>query len=96
MHPCRQVKKNFGGKGSARVLEANTGVVVCTIEKANSLINRMLEEHCLSSLSCVMVDELHMVSKLCSSWVLSMCCAHVAGFEKTTSLINYMLEGRCL
>lgn len=61
---CREVKKNYGGKGSARVLEANTGVVVCTIEKANSLINRMSEERCLSSLSCVVVDELHMVNPL--------------------------------
>ena len=58
------MKRNYGGKGSARVLEANTGVVVCTIEKANSLINRMSEERCLSSLSCVVVDELHMVSLL--------------------------------
>lgn len=61
---CREVKKNYGGKGSARVLEANTGVVVCTIEKANSLINRMSEERCLSSLSSVVVDELHMVNPL--------------------------------
>ena len=61
---CREVKRNYGGKGSARVLEANTGVVVCTIEKANSLINRMCEERCLSSLSCVVVDELHMVTPL--------------------------------
>lgn len=60
----REVKRNYGGKGSVRVLEANTGVVVCTIEKANSLINRMSEERCLSSLSCVVVDELHMVSFL--------------------------------
>lgn len=58
------MKRNYGGKGSARVLEANTGVVVCTIEKANSLINRMSEERCLSSLSCVVVDELHMVRSL--------------------------------
>ena len=57
----REVKRNYGGKGTTRVLEANTGVVVCTIEKANNLINRMSEERCLSSLSCVVVDELHMV-----------------------------------
>ncbi len=63
----REVKRNYGGKGSARVLEANTGVVVCTIEKASSLINRMSEERCLSALSCVVVDELHMVRLLPAS-----------------------------
>ena len=35
--------------------------MVCTIEKANTLINRMLEEDALHKLSCVVVDELHMV-----------------------------------
>ena len=64
---CREVKRNYGGKSTTRVLEANTGVVVCTIEKANNLINRMLEERCLSSLSCVVVDELHMVGPVQNS-----------------------------
>lgn len=37
------------------------GVIVATIEKANALVSRMLEEECLEQLSCVVVDELHMV-----------------------------------
>lgn len=37
------------------------GVVVCTIEKANALVNRLLEEESLTQLCCVVVDELHMV-----------------------------------
>lgn len=37
------------------------GVVVCTIEKANALVNKMLEDDTLSQISCVVVDELHMV-----------------------------------
>jgi DNA polymerase theta len=36
-------------------------VIVATIEKANTLVSRMLEEECLEQLSCVVVDELHMV-----------------------------------
>jgi DNA polymerase theta len=36
-------------------------VVVCTIEKANTLVNRMLEEDSLAQLGCIVVDELHMV-----------------------------------
>jgi len=39
----------------------NTGCIVCTIEKANTLVNRLLEDNMLGSLSCVVVDELHMV-----------------------------------
>lgn len=75
---CREVKRNYGGKSTTRVLEANTGVVVCTIEKANNLINRMLEERCLSSLSCVVVDELHMVWPVQSSISANTTCTALA------------------
>ena len=68
---CREVKRNYGAKHTVRVLDANTGVVVCTIEKANALINRMSEERCLSLLSCVVVDELHMVSLIAANLVLA-------------------------
>lgn len=39
-------------------------MAVCTIEKANSLINRLLEEGRLSELGTIVIDELHMVSTL--------------------------------
>lgn len=46
---------------SHTLFTANTGVVVCTIERANILINRMLESNELEMLSCLVVDELHML-----------------------------------
>eukprot|EP00047_Mylnosiga_fluctuans_P016256 m.53110 g.53110 ORF g.53110 m.53110 type:complete len:1528 (+) comp6444_c0_seq1:1-4584(+) len=40
----------------------DTNVIVCTIEKANGLINRIMEEKLVDYLSCVVLDELHMIS----------------------------------
>ena len=44
---------------------------VCTIEKANTLVNRLLEQGGLGQLSCIVVDELHMVS-LCKRSLASL------------------------
>lgn len=40
---------------------AAVDIAVCTIEKANSLVNRLMEEKKLSSLTCVVIDEMHMI-----------------------------------
>jgi DNA polymerase theta len=50
----------YSGKG-AEISAESTGVVVCTIEKANALVLRLLEGEDISLLSCLIVDELHMV-----------------------------------
>jgi DNA polymerase theta len=40
---------------------ASVDVAVCTIEKANSMINRLIEEKRTGEVSCVVIDEMHMV-----------------------------------
>lgn len=49
----------MGSNGTAAIREFN--IAVCTIEKANSVLNRLLEERATGQLSTVIVDELHMV-----------------------------------
>lgn len=59
---CRQVLGLYSSKGGDRDLDGETtGVVVCTIEKANALILRLMESESMGMLSTLIVDELHMV-----------------------------------
>nr|CDS23045.1 DNA polymerase theta [Echinococcus granulosus] len=51
----------MGGVSPAGGL-ASVRVAVCTIEKANNLINRLIEEEHLSDLGIVVVDEMHLIS----------------------------------
>uniref|UniRef100_A0A5K3F6N0 POLAc domain-containing protein n=1 Tax=Mesocestoides corti TaxID=53468 RepID=A0A5K3F6N0_MESCO len=41
---------------------ASVDVAVCTIEKANNMVNRLIEDERLSDLGLVVVDELHLIS----------------------------------
>ncbi|CAM9111170.1 unnamed protein product [Pylaiella littoralis] len=56
-----QVRALHGVKGGGDLKRAQ--IAVCTIEKANGLINRMAAADELHELSCLVVDELHMIGE---------------------------------
>jgi len=60
-----RVLRHFGGSGGG-IPKSGTGqtyLVVCTPEKANALVTKMIEQQRLKDLKCVVVDELHMVQE---------------------------------
>ncbi|KAL8063378.1 hypothetical protein ABFX02_01G023200 [Erythranthe guttata] len=61
LEPVDKHVRSFYGNQGGGTLPKDTSVAVCTIEKANSLINKLLEEGRLSELGTIVIDELHMV-----------------------------------
>lgn len=47
-------------------------IAICTMEKANNLINRMLEEGCLSDVGAVIIDEMHLLGDSSRGYLLEL------------------------
>ncbi|KAG0620039.1 hypothetical protein M758_4G184200 [Ceratodon purpureus] len=61
LEPLGKRVRGFYGSQGGSSLTKDTSVAVCTIEKANVLVNKLLEEGRLSELAILVIDELHMV-----------------------------------
>ena len=57
-------------------------VAVCTIEKANGIINRLLEEKAMNTLGLVVIDELHLLGDASRGYLL----------ELSVTKIQYMCQ----
>ncbi|KAI4316161.1 hypothetical protein L6164_024167 [Bauhinia variegata] len=67
----KHVRSYYGNQGGG-TLPKDTSVAVCTIEKANSLVNRLLEEGRLSEMGIIVIDELHMVGDPSRGYLLEL------------------------
>ena len=78
----KHVRSYYGNQGGG-TLPKDTSVAVCTIEKANSLINRLLEEGRLSEVGIIVIDELHMVLVISSiiGWLCVSRLMHECGYS---------------
>ncbi|KAL6260260.1 hypothetical protein P5V15_007793 [Pogonomyrmex californicus] len=72
---------------------AATQVAIATIEKANSLVNRLMEENDLDSLGAVIIDELHLLGDPNRGYLLELLLTKLKYMTLHNNDINIQLIG---
>ncbi|XP_018400080.1 PREDICTED: DNA polymerase theta [Cyphomyrmex costatus] len=72
---------------------ATTNIAVATIEKANSLVNRLMEENDLSSLGAVIIDELHLLGDPNRGYLLELLLTKLKYMTIHNNDVNIQLIG---
>lgn len=66
------VRAFHGGSNGYASFDEDVDIGVCTIEKANSIFNTLMEERRLEELCCMVIDEVHMVGDIDRGYVLEL------------------------
>ncbi|EDV42218.1 uncharacterized protein Dana_GF17871 [Drosophila ananassae] len=80
-----RVEGFFGGYNPPGGFE-NIDVAICTIEKANSIVNKLLEQDKLDSIGTVVVDEVHLISDKGRGYILELLLAKILYMSRRKSL----------
>lgn len=79
-----RVEGFFGGYTPAGGFES-VDVAICTIEKANSIVNRLLEQSKIDAIGLIVVDEVHLISDPGRGYILELLLAKTLFCSKKLS-----------
>ena len=78
----------FFGGSQTRNTWNDIDIAVCTIEKANSLVNSAVEENKISSLGIVVLDELHMLDDEHRGYILELMATKILSLQLGVQIIG--------
>lgn len=71
---------------------AGVDIAICTIEKANSLVNHLLEERGVHELGTVVVDELHMIGDRHRGYLLEILLTKIMFIERIGKIFSLKIQ----
>ncbi|XP_003248103.1 DNA polymerase theta isoform X1 [Acyrthosiphon pisum] len=71
----------------------SVNVAIATIEKANGIINRLIEEDGLQDVGCIVVDELHMLGDSNRGYLLELLLTKIKYMSKIRSNLSIQIVG---
>ena len=78
----------FFGGSKARASWSDVDVAVCTIEKANALVNTAIEECTISALGVVVLDELHMINDDHRGYLMELMASKLLSLEQSVQIVG--------
>ncbi|KAF4968140.1 hypothetical protein FSARC_4415 [Fusarium sarcochroum] len=78
----------FFGGGKVRATWADFDIGVCTLEKANALVNTAIDDCSVSNLRAVVLDELHMVDDDHRGYLLELVATKLLSLEQPVQIVG--------
>ncbi|KAF5706471.1 DNA polymerase theta subunit [Fusarium mundagurra] len=78
----------FFGGGKVRATWADFDIGVCTLEKANALVNAAIDDCSISKLRAVVLDELHMVDDDHRGYLLELVATKLLSLEQRVQIVG--------
>ncbi|CAF2671985.1 unnamed protein product [Rotaria sp. Silwood2] len=80
---------SYAGAGDSHHSFNNSHIIICTIEKANSIINRLLSNRDdLNEIGIIIVDELHWIGELNRGYLLELLLSKIIYYNQLQTSIN--------
>ena len=78
----------FFGGSKARASWSDTDVAICTIEKANALVNTAIEDCSINDLGVVVLDELHMINDDHRGYLMELIASKLLSLERSVQIVG--------
>ena len=78
----------FFGGSKARASWSDADIAVCTIEKANALVNTAIEDCTIDALGIVVLDELHMINDDHRGYLMELMASKLLSLERSVQIVG--------